>query len=76
MKNVQTNENVQWLALDSKVLVVAVQGEMKDWAAYIGAVPGEKHDLEWQQVARRGTKLPKAVALLLFPTWKKLRWRP
>ena len=69
---------VEYYALDSRVLAVAVEGEVQDWAAYVGAVPGNNHDRELHIVAHSGTKLPRAVAELLFPHWKKeykLRWR-
>lgn len=72
-----------WKALDSKVIVVAsvtmfpkgskIAGE---WAAYIGAVAGERHSEEWQGVLEHGSKLPYKVAALLFPEFdKKYRWR-
>lgn len=67
----------RYFALDRQVLVVAVEGEVKDWAAYIGAVEGNKHSEEVQKVYERGTKLPEQVARILFPDFaKKFRWRP
>lgn len=65
----------QVIALDNKVLVVAVEGAVKDWAAYIGAVEGENHAREYHKVRDHGSKLPKAIAELLFPDFKKLKWR-
>ena len=71
----QTEKRVRWIALDSKVIVVAVEGEVKDWAAYIGAVNGNNHFEEYPYVMNRGTKLPQRVAEILFPEFKCLRWR-
>jgi hypothetical protein len=68
-------EKVEWRALDRRVLAVAVEGLANDWAAYIGAVPGRNHSREWRKVAETGTKLPRAVAEVLFPDFKDLRWR-
>lgn len=63
------------IVLDMRVIAVAVEGEVRDWSAYIGAVRGDNHENEWQEVARKGTKLPKEVAELLFPDFKNLTWR-
>ena len=65
----------RWIALDSRVIAVAVEGGIGDWSAYIGAVEGRNHDEEWEEVARHGTKLPREVAELLFPDFKHLVWR-
>ena len=65
----------RWMALDSRVIAVAVEGGIGDWAAYIGAVEGKNHNEEWEEVARRGTKLPREVAERLFPDFKHLIWR-
>jgi hypothetical protein len=63
--------------LDMHVLAVAVEGRVKDWAAYIGAVEGYNHDLEYKRVSERGTKLPYNIAKLLFPDFdNRLAWRP
>jgi len=64
-----------YVALDRKVLVVAVEGEVKDWSAYCGAVTGNNHLLEAKEVARSGTKISKEIAELLFPTFRDLEWR-
>lgn len=67
---------MEWKALDINVVVVAIQGGVKDWSAYIGAVPGDNHEKEWRSVADHGTKLPKEFAFLLFPNWaEELMWR-
>lgn len=62
-------EHVIYKALDRCVLAVAVINEHDkygDWAAYIGAVPGENHEIEKESVAAHGTKLSKKVAELYF----------
>ena len=66
---------ISWRRLDNKVIAVAVEGAIKDWAGYIGAVAG-KTENEWKEVAERGTKLPQEVAEVLFPEFGSLRWRP
>lgn len=67
-------KRIEWYPLDSRVIVVAVEGAV-DWAAYIGAVPGENHDEEWFDVRDHGTKLRREVAKLLFPNFRDLRYR-
>jgi hypothetical protein len=65
-----------FLALDSKVLVVAVIGEVEDWTAYIGAVAGKDHILEMEQVASKGSKLPYELAKVIFPREaERYEWR-
>lgn len=55
-------------ALSRKVLTVAVVNErIKDWAAYIDAVPGKSHENEKQEVSQTGEKLPYEIAKLIFP---------
>ena len=73
-----SERETSYRALASKVLVVAKQGGRgDDWAAYIDAVPGISHCIEWQLVAERGTKLPYNVAKVLFPAFDaKYEWRP
>lgn len=66
---------MRWVALACRVLAVAVEGEVGDWAAYVDAVEGEDHDREWQAVAKSGEKMSREVAELLFPDFKDLRWR-
>jgi len=67
---------IEYRALDSKVLAVAVEGAIGDWSAYVGAVNGKDHDEEYEGVSRNGSKLSKAVAEALFPDWaEKLKWR-
>jgi len=63
-------------ALDTKVLIVAVVNEdIRDWAAYIGAVEGKNHDAETPGVAERGTKVSKEMAEMVFPYCAKYNWR-
>ncbi len=69
----------EYRALDIQVLAVAIKGVIDDWSAYIGAVRGENHEEEYNEVAHNGSKLPQEVAEILFPNWKEsnsgLRWR-
>jgi hypothetical protein len=74
-----------WIPLDRQVLVVAIVdnlpglylGKEGEWAAYIGAVKGENHEIELDEVARRGTKIPLWIAEKLFPlTARSYKWRP
>ena len=64
------NREVEWKALDGRVIAVAVQGGFqKDWAAYIGSVAGQNHSIEWENVMRNGAKLKREVAEAIFPNW-------
>lgn len=65
-----------WVVLDRRVIVVARKGACNDWAAYIGAVPGENHDKEWREVRDHGSKIPEDVARVLFPEFDGVSWRP
>lgn len=65
----------EWIALDNRVLLVATEGAVKDWACYIGAVKGYDHDMEFDEVANHGTKVRRDVAEIYFPHWKHLVWR-
>lgn len=69
-------KRIRWVALDMRVIAVAVEGEVGDWAAYIGCVPGNNHESEVGGVALRGTKLPRRFAEVLFPDFTHLDWRP
>lgn len=56
--------------------VVAVAGEMGDWAAYIGSMIEPNSDTSIiNRVARWGDKLPEEVARAFFPN-VDLIWRP
>lgn len=68
-------KKVSWKPLANDVIVVAVEGAIGDWAAYIGAVVGDNHEHEWMKVRDHGSKLRREVAEVLFPDFKKLRWR-
>jgi hypothetical protein len=70
-----TKLKTQWKALASTVIAVAVEGNYKDWTAYIGGVQGKNHDLEWKEVLKWGAKLPQNIAEILFPDFKHLKWR-
>ena len=55
------------LALARRVLAVAkFNVRVGDWSAYIDAVPGEKHNVEWLAVSQDGSKIPRDVAIALF----------
>lgn len=41
--------------LARRVLAV-LSRRAEGWCVYVDAVPGENHDVEWQQVAREGSK--------------------
>jgi len=63
---------VRWKALDRRVLVVAKQGgHPREWTCYVGAVPGVRHDEEWQEVAAHGSVLGYEVAKWLFPSFAR-----
>jgi len=66
------SEIVDYRALDRKVLCVAVKRVEGAWCAYIAAVPGENHQKELDLVKRFGAKLPKEIALEVFPQFKGL----
>ena len=57
-------------ALHFQVLAVATTRVEGAWAAYIFPVPGQNHDHEWQAWETDGDKLPKAVALAIFPEFE------
>lgn len=65
--NKDLNEYSFYTALDMKVIAVVVANlAVGDWTAYIGAVPGEHHNLEWESVKHHGEKLPQHVAEAIF----------
>lgn len=67
------NSNIlDYRALDSKVLTVAVHrlDAPEAWTAYIGAVPGQSHQREVDQVYERGNKLPENLARVIFPQFE------
>lgn len=62
-------------ALSQKVLAVAVKGNINDWAAYIDAVPGQTHSKEGDAVMEKGEKLPKHIAVAIFPSYDPKLYR-
>jgi hypothetical protein len=70
-------EIIDYRALDSKVLVVAVAQEpIDEWSAYIGAVPGKHHSQEYLDVKAEGSKLSQEIASVIFPDFSnKYSWR-
>jgi len=64
------------IMLSSNVMVVAVEGAVNDWTAYIGACPeGSSEENCLIYVAARGHKLKQDLAEFLFPSWKHMEWR-
>ena len=62
-------------ALSQRVLAVAKEGYVDDWACYIDAVEGNNHEAEVEEVYRYGAKVSKEIAEVLFPNFKDLRYR-
>lgn len=56
-----------YCALNRDVLVAATTRIEGTWKAYCAAVPGQNHDLEFEEVLREGATIPEQLALLLFP---------
>jgi len=72
----EERKRVRYLALDKRVLAVAVEGSVGDWTAYIGAVAGKNHAEEYLEVYLHGSKLYQPIAEILFPDFAKtLVWR-
>ena len=72
-----SEKRLECRALDTKVLAVAVEGHVGDWACYIGAVRGWNHSEEMKDVAKHGNKQQEELARLMFSRepWKSLRYR-
>lgn len=68
-------EIIDYRVLDRQVIVVAVEGAIGDWAAYIGAVKGDNHDHEYEQIAKTGNKVSEEIARAIFPAIKGLHYR-
>ena len=66
---------IEYTALHTRVLAVAVEGGIKDWAVYIGPVPGMRHSDEYREVMNSGCKCSEALAKCLFPGWTDLDYR-
>jgi hypothetical protein len=65
-----------YVALDRRVLAVALKGDVNDWACYIGPVNGDSHLREAEDVAHGGSKLNYWIAKGLFPWMDALYdWR-
>ena len=58
---------VKYRSLASRVLVVATTRIEGTWSAYIDAVPGMRHDAEYDEVLRHGCKLQADEARVFFP---------
>jgi hypothetical protein len=69
--------HIVYQSLAVKVIAVAsINEDVKDWAAYIDATPGENHAEEWQAVLDHGVKLPRSVAEALWPSIAaSYKWR-
>lgn len=63
---------LSYTALASRVLAVAQTRVEGSWAAYIDAVPGYSHRMEYEEVLRVGNKLPAAIARVLFPRFTEI----
>jgi len=59
-------------ALAAKVLSVAKTRIGGTWAAYIDAVPGRNHDMEYEEVLNYGDRLPEKVARVLYPFFEDI----
>ena len=70
-----TTKRMRYTVLARTVIAVAKEGHNNDWGAYIGAVPGENHSLEYIRVLKYGDKLREDVARVLFPGFRDLAWR-
>jgi hypothetical protein len=71
------SEKMYYKALAQQVLIVAVVNEtVGDWSAYIDAVAGYNHRVEYLDVPRSGTKLDRKVAEYYFGSIaEQYRWR-
>lgn len=63
---------IRYIALASRVLVIASTRIEETWQAYIDAVPGYCHNMEYQEVLDRGCTLPEDVARVLFPEFSNI----
>lgn len=60
---------------DSRVMTVAVVDETtREWFAYVAAVPGHLHTVEWKEVARHGSPLDHGTAKLWWPNLAEFTW--
>lgn len=59
---------VVYKALSQHVIAVAViNTDVRDWAAYIDAVPGYNHEEEYMLIVSYGNKLSRKIAEAIFP---------
>ncbi len=70
-----TKKRTAWKILGKNVIAVAKEGGTNDWAAYIDAVPGINHAVEFKHVMANGDKLDERVARAIFPMFRGLKWR-
>jgi hypothetical protein len=61
-------------ALHQEVLAVATTRAEPGWCAYIGPVPGMRHDQEEGPVLAHGDKLREDIARVMFPQFKDLEY--
>ena len=59
-------DSVWFTARDSTIGAVAIR-TTRGWKAYISSVAGHSEELDSQYVARWGAKLPKEIAVAMFP---------
>ena len=66
-------------ALDRQVLAVAKfnywEGELFDWAVYVGAVEGKNHEAEYIKVAETGSKARREEVKAYFPNEDMSKYR-
>ena len=62
---------LQYTALATRVLVVAVQREI-GWCAYCDEVAGINHSQEFRAVIAEGVKLSEDIARAIFPQFSKI----
>ena len=61
--------------ITDQIMVVACEGDVNDWAAYMAPVFGVSYDADIERVTKRGRKIDRNLAEFLFPEWKTLSWR-
>ncbi len=50
-------------------ILVVLSRRVDGWCCYVGAVRGERHNLEWQEVANTGEKLKEPVAIAVVENY-------
>lgn len=63
-------------ALDRQVLVVAKTRVEGAWKAYCGAVPGQNHDLEKDEVLHHGATVPEHIARAIWGFMEDVPYAP